>query len=216
LLRGSGLSGGSEELYGFLAALMAIKSQTFGAYSGINKGLAADLREAVDRMIDYYIQEAFRQSEGAMKRLGGRNVLFQPRSAYKIYYYMLNLYQTTRDLRETANKGIKHAYQQFLKDKECPEGKDDSGSFFTKDNRDPREDWKEGKKIVERDWKEFLSFIGREDLGGIPLGIMELSPWGMLAEPELTSRGRGSTISPVFLGGAAIVIFILVLFMFFF
>ncbi len=195
---------------------MAIKSQTFGAYSGINKGLAADLREAVDRMIDYYIQEAFRQSEGAMKRLGGRNVLFQPRSAYKIYYYMLNLYQTTRDLRETANKGIKHAYQQFLKDKECPEGKDDSGSFFTKDNRDPREDWKEGKKIVERDWKEFLSFMGREDLGGIPLGIMELSPWGMLAEPELTSRGRGSTISPVFLGGAAIVIFILVLFMFFF
>lgn len=216
LLRGSGLSGGSEELYGFLAALMAIKSQTFGAYSGINKGLAADLREAVDRMIDYYIQEAFRQSEGAMKRLGGRNVLFQPRSAYKIYYYMLNLYQTTRDLRETANKGIKHAYQQFLKDKECPEGKDDSGSFFTKDKRDPREDWKEGKKIVERDWKEFLSFMGREDLGGIPLGIMELSPWGMLAEPELTSRGRGSTISPVFLGGVAFAILILVLFLFFF
>jgi len=216
LLRGSGLSGGSEELYGFAAALMAIKSQTFAAYSGINKGLAADLREAVDRMIDYYIQEAFKQSEGAMKRLGGRNTLFQPRAAYKVYYYMMNLYQTTKDLRETANKGIRHAYQQFLKDKECLETKDDSGSFFTKDKKDPREDWKEGKRIVERDWKEFLSFMGREDLGGIPLGILELSPWGMLAEPELSPRGKGGSISPVFLAGAAIAILILFFIMFFF
>lgn len=214
LLRGSGLTGGSEELYGFAAALMAIKSQTFGIYSGINKGLAADLREAVDRMIDYYIQEAYKQSEGAMKR-EGRNTLFQPRAAYKVYYYMMNLYQTTKDLRETANKGIRHAYQQFLKNKECLETKDDSGSFFTKDKKDPREDWKEGKRIVERDWKEFLSFMGREDLGGIPLGILELSPWGMLAEPELSPRGRGGTINPVFLAGAVIAILILVLFMFF-
>ncbi|WP_312440932.1 hypothetical protein [Lacrimispora sp.] len=215
LLRASGLSGGSEELYGFLAALMAIKSQTFGAYSGINKGLTSDLREAVDRMIDFYIQEAFKQSEGAMKRYGGRNTPFQPRAAYKIYYYMMNLYQTTRDLRETVNKGIRHAYQQFLKKKEYLEDREDSGSFFTKEKKDSREDWKEGKRIVERDWKEFLSFMGREDLGGIPLGIMELSPWGMLAEPEQSPRGRESTASPVFLAGAVAAIILLVLFLFF-
>ncbi|WP_349945752.1 hypothetical protein ABFV83_17760 [Lacrimispora sp. BS-2] len=216
LLRASGLSGDSEELYGFLAALMAIKSQTFGAYSGINKGLASDLRESVDRMIDFYIQEAFKQSEGVMKWQGGRNTLFQPRAAYKVYYYMMNLYQTTRNLGETANKGIRHAYQQFLKKKEYLENRENSGSFFTKEKNDPREDWKEGKRIVERDWKEFLSFMGREDLGGIPLGIMELSPWGMLAEPEHTARGRGSGTGPVFLTGALAVILILVLFLFFF
>lgn len=216
LLRASGLSGGSEELYGFLAALMAIKSQTYGAYSGINKGLAADLREAVDRMIDFYIQEAFKQSENMVKRPGSRNTPFQPRAAYKVYYYMMNLYQTTRDLRETANKGIRHAYQQFLKERECLEGGEDSGSFFTKEKKDPREDWKEGKRIVERDWKEFLSFMGREDLGGIPLGIMELSPWGMLAEPELFPKKGGSTAGPVFLAGAAAVILILILFLSFY
>ena len=210
------LSGESEALYGFLAAVMAIKSQTYGAYSGINKGLAGDLREAVDRMIDYYIQEAFKKSEGIMKRSGSRNTPFQPRAAYKVYYYMMNLYQTTRDLRETANKGIRHAYQQFLKDKECLEGREDSGSFFTREKKDPREDWKEGKRMVEQDWKEFLSFMGREDLGGIPLGTMELSPWGMLAEPEAASNRGGSTAGPVFLAGAGIVILILVLFLCFF
>ncbi|ADL06641.1 flagellar protein FliT [Lacrimispora saccharolytica] len=216
LLKASGLSGGSEELYGFLAAVMAMKSQTYGAYSGINKGLAADLREAVDRMIDYYIQDAFKQSESIMKRSGSRSPLFQPRAAYKVYYYMMNLYQTTRDLRETVNKGIRHAYQQFLKNKECLEDRKDSGSFFTREKKDPREDWKEGKKIVERDWKEFLSFMGREDLGGIPIGIMELSPWGMLAEPEPPSERGGRTATPVFLAGAGIVILILILFFSFF
>ncbi len=211
LLRTSGLSGGSEELYGFLAALMTIKCQTYGAYSGIHKGLAADLREAVDRMIDFYIQEAFKQSESLIKRLGSRNAPFQPRAAYKIYYYMMNLYQTTRDLQETVNKGIRRAYQQFLKEKECLEGREGSGSFFTEEKKDPREDWKEGKGIVERDWKEFLSFMGREDLGGIPLGIMELSPWGMLAEPEQFPKKGGSTASPVVLGGVVAAILILVL-----
>jgi hypothetical protein len=129
---------------------------------------------------------------------------------------MMNLYQTTKDLRETANKGIRHAYQQFLKKKESLENREDSGTFFTKEKKDPKEDWKEGKRIVERDWKEFLAFMGREDSGGIPLGVLELSPWGMLAETEKLSKEKGGGAGPVFLAGAVAVIFILVLFWFFF
>ena len=58
--------------------------------------------------------------------------------------------------------------------------------------------------------------MGREDLGGIPIGIMELSPWGMLAEPEPPSERGGRTATPVFLAGAGIVILILILFFSFF
>ncbi len=213
LFRSTGLSGGSGQLYGFLAAVMAIKSQSYGAYSGINKGLAVDLREAVDRMIDLYIQDASRQCEMAGKGPGSKPPHFQPRAAYKVYYYMMNLYQVSRDIGETSNRGIRQAYQQFLKERECLEGRDASSSFFTKEKKDPKEDWKEGKRLVEQDWREFLSFMGREDLGRLPQGLMELSPWGMLAEPEQLPK-RGERTSPLlFLTGAAAVIFILILFL---
>ncbi|WP_077612711.1 hypothetical protein [Clostridium sp. Marseille-P2415] len=209
LFAASGLSGGSAELYGFLAAVMTIKSQTYAAVSGMDKGLSSDLREAVDKMIDFYIQKAFRES-GDNKRTGNHMRTFEPKAAYKIYYYMMNLYQSTSSLRETVNKGIRHAFQQYLKKKELIRDEEDRGFFFTKEKRDAIEDWKEGKRVLERDWKEFLDYLGREDLGAVPPGVLELSPWGMFAETEKPLTG--GTVSPVLTFGALAVIFLLIIF----
>ncbi|MEY8354379.1 hypothetical protein AALB39_13630 [Lachnospiraceae bacterium 54-53] len=206
------LTGGSEELYGFLGAWMAIKSQAYIAGSGMDKGLAAHLREAMDRMIDFYFQEAFRRSEyGREGSAGGRKSPFQLRAAYRIYYYMMNLYRTSADPQEAVNKGLRQACQQFLKKKESLKPETGSGSFFTREKTDAIEDWKEGKRFLEKDWKEFLAFAGREGPGMIPLGVMELSPWGIFAEPEISPPQKGSG-SPFFLMGAAAVLLLLLLF----
>lgn len=205
------LTGKSEELYGFLAAVMSIKAQTYAAFSGMDKSVFSDLREAVDKMMDYYIQKAFRQSEEAYHGRSGRRFrVFEPKAAYKIYYYMMNLYHTSGNLRETADKGIRHTYQQYLKNKESL-SEEDSGSFFTKEKPDAIEDWKEGKRVLERDWKEFLDFLGWQDSGGLSPGVMELSPWGMFLEPGTRSDSKG-TANPFFMLGTIGAILLLILF----
>lgn len=215
LLGASALSGGSEELYGFLAALMAIKSQAFGMYSGIDKGLASDLREAIDRLIDFYIQEQYQRSAVRSRGYEGRRPAFQPKDAYKIFYYLMNLYQTTRDLQETANKGIRHAYRQFLKKKEGMRDAEESSFFFSKTKKDAIEDWKDGKRYVERDFREFQAFLNGQDQNGLPFGVLELSPWGMFAEPETRSvRGKAPSSSPLLIGGAALLLILLLVFVF--
>lgn len=211
LFKAPGITGKNEELYGFLAALMSIKSQTFATCSGVEGRLVSDLRDAVDRMIDYYMQKALEHSKASTGRPNHRP--FEPKAAYKTYYYIMNLYQTTRNLQETVNKGIRQAYKQFLKKKECSK-EDFPESFFTKEKKDPVSDWKEGKRLLERDWREFLSFLGREDLGNLPLGVMELSPWGMFLESEGPShKEKGST--PPFLLGTALLVVIVLLFLLF-
>lgn len=210
LLKAPVLSGGSEELYGFLAAVVSIKSQLYMVKTGIHKGLASDLREAVDRMIDLQLQEALRQSEAGLPGgQTGKRPSFQPRSAYRIYYYIMNLYQTARDPEEAINKGLRHAYQQYFKRKEYEKRDLEPGSFFTKEKREPVGDWKEGKRFLEQDWKDFLSFVERGDTGDIPLGVLVLSPWGMFVEQEASSP-RGSGGNPVFLIGAAAAVLLLI------
>lgn len=207
----SELSGKSEELYGYLAAIMAIKGQTFSAFSGVDRGLAFELREAVDRMIDFYIQKAWKQSG----YINHKTPSFEPKAAYKIYYYIMNQYQTTGNLQEAANKGIRQAYRQFLKKKECRTREEESGSFFTRMRGDMNRDWKTGKQILEKDWREFLAFLGRGDLSNIPVGVLSLSPWGMFAEPERDMQDKAAANPVPIQGVLAGVIILLILLCFF-
>ena len=127
----------------------------------------------------------------------------------------MNLYQTTRDLQETANKGIRHAYRQFLKKKEGMRDADESSFFFSKAKKDAIEDWKDGKRYVERDFKEFHAFLNGQDQNGLPFGLLELSPWGMFTEPERRSvRGKVPATSPLLIGGAALLLILLLVFVF--
>lgn len=215
LLKLSALSGSGEELYGYLAALMAMKSQIFTGRANINCGLASELGEAVDRMIDYHIQEAYRQSEVKNERTGVTTYKFEPKAAYKIFYYMMNLYQNTKDISETANKGIRYAYQQFLKRREESRKKEDPTSFFTRERKNAVEDWKEGKQRIEQDYKEFMEYLGREDINAYLPEFMILSPWGMFVEPEKGTKESQVSPSPaLFMGGAALFL-VLILFVVF-
>ncbi|WP_349672404.1 hypothetical protein [Lacrimispora sp.] len=211
LFRISGLSGKSEELLGFLAALMSIKTQIFVSGLGAEKGIAMDLREACDRMTDELIQEMVNQS--SLKYSSGRKPVFEVKDVYRIFYHMMNLYQNKADVNETANKGIRYAYQQFLKKKEVSEIKGEPEPFFTKGKKEPSEDFKEGRKQIERDWNGFTEYINNGYSSDIPQGVLVLSPWGMLAEPDTSREESHGNISPAFLlgGGAALVILIIIL-----
>lgn len=215
LLKSSALSGSGEELYGYLAALMAIKTQIFTGRVNMNPGLASELREALDRMIDYHIQEAYRQSEVKNNRTGATTYKFEPKAAYKIFYYMMNLYQTTKDMGETANKGVRYAYQQFLKRREEHRRREEPTSFFTRERKEAVEDWKEGKRQIERDYKEFREYMERENLNEYLPEFLILSPWGMLIEPERGAKESQTTAAPVvFIGGAAVMIVLILLVVF--
>lgn len=212
LFKLSGLTGKSEELWGFLAALMSIKSQVFVSSLGMEKGLALDLREAGDRMTDELIQEMVSHSSLNYSRAAGRKPVFEAKDVYKIFYYMMNLYQTKADVNEAANKGIRYAYQQFLKKKEVSESRREPEPFFTKEKKIPSEDFKEGRKLIERDWREFSNFLSSGHSSEMPQGVLVLSPWGMLAEPETVMERGEVSLNPAFLvgGGAALVILIII------
>lgn len=216
LLKASVLSGGSEELYGFLSAVVSIKSRLYMAATGIHKGLASDLREAVDRMIDFQLQEALRQPEaGFQSSQAGKRPSFQFRSVYRIYYYIMNLYQTVKDPEEAVNKGLRHAYQQYFKRKEYEKKDIEPGSFFTKEKKEPVADWKEGKRFLEQDWKDFLSFLEREAGSDLPMGVLVLSPWGMFVEPEASSPKESGRSPVFFIGAGAGVLLLIAVFVFF-
>jgi hypothetical protein len=123
----------------------------------------------------------------------------------------MNLYQTKADVNEAANKGLRYAYQQFLKKKEITENTREPEPFFTKDKRNPAEDFKEGRKLIERDWNEFSEFLSSGNFKEVPQGVLILSPWGMLAEPETDTARSEGILSPVFLAGGAAAIVILIL-----
>lgn len=206
-----GLTGKSEELWGFLAALMSIKSQIYASSLGLEKGLAMDLREAGDRLTDEWIQKMAAGSSRNYSGAAGRKPVFDTKDAYKIFYYIMNLYQTKADVNEAANKGLRYAYQQFLKKKEITENTREPEPFFTKGKRNPAEDFKEGRKLIERDWNEFSEFLSNGNFQEVPQGVLILSPWGMLAEPEIDTERSGGEFSPVFLAGGAAAFVILIL-----
>lgn len=211
LFKLAGLTGKSEELWGFLAALMSIKSQIFASSLGLEKGLAMDLREAGDRLTDKWIQEMAVRSSRNNSGASGRKTVFETKDVYKIFYYIMSLYQTKADVNEAANKGLRYAYQQFLKKKEITENTREPEPFFTKDKRNPAEDFKEGRKLIERDWNEFSEFLSSGNFKEVPQGVLILSPWGMLAEPETDTARSEGILSPVFLAGGAAAIVILIL-----
>lgn len=212
LFKQAALTGKSEELWGFLAAIMSIKSQIFAAGTGINKGLAMDLREACDRMTDHLIQEMADQANRPSSAVGGRKSAFLARDVYKVFYYIMNRYQAKQDVNEAVNKGIRYAYQQFLKKQENASERKES-EFFTKEKKDPAGDFREGKRVMEQNWKEFMDFLGRDSSFETFQSVMVMSPWGMLGEPETAVKQSGGVPIPFMLLAAGVVLVLLIVFL---
>lgn len=205
------LSGSSEELHGFLAALMTIKTQVYCIRSGMDKGLAFELREAVDRLIDFYIQEEYRRSSENGRQSQGQKPFFQPKDAYKIFYYIMGLYHTNGDLSESLNKGIRQAYRQFLKKQEGIKASEETLCFFSGEKKDTIEDWKTGKRYVEHDFKEFTALLNESGENMLPIGVLELSPWGMFLEPESSDKKEKGLASTHLIWGLGLILFVFIL-----
>lgn len=202
-----GLSGDSEELYGFLAAIMAVKSQIFCSHSGIDSILARELRDAIDRLIDFYIQRQFQRSLD--------RVPFSPKDAYKTFYYLMNLYQTSGSFEEMADQGVKYAYRQFLKKKECMRESDPTAFFFSKGKKTALEDWKSGKYQVEEDSRAYVALFDQTGPQGLPFGVLELSPWGMFAEPvQSVKKSETRAVSPMLIGSMMVLLLLVFVFIF--
>ena len=216
LLRMSELTGESEELYGFLAALMAIKAQIFTQCTGMEKGLAFDLKEASDRLSDYYIQHAAKKSAADSKKTENKKS-FEVNAAYKIFYSIMNGYQKKQNLNDAVNKGIRHAYQQFLKKSEYEDPTGQVVPFFIKNKGDLVADWNEGKQLLERDWNGFLSFLSKDNPDNRSIEVLELSPWGMFLKPKSDFEDvNKSSFGVGVLGGILILVLFIVTLLFLF
>lgn len=211
LFGAAALSGSSEELYGFLAALMTIKTQVYCIRSGLDKGLASELREAIDQLIDFYIQEEYRRSSENGRQSQGQKPFFQTKDAYKIFYYIMGLYHTNGDLSESFNKGIRQAYRQFLKKQEGIKASEESFCFFSGEKKDTREDWKAGKRYVEEDFKGFTALLNESGENMLPIGVLELSPWGMFLEPEPSDNKEKGLALPHLIWGLGLILFVFIL-----
>lgn len=213
LLRMSELTGESEELYGFLAALMAIKAQIFTQCTGMEKGMAFDLREASDRLSDYYIKEAAKESAAYIQKTRSSKKPFEVNSVYKVFYYVMNGYQKKQDLNDAANKGIRHAYQQFLKKNEYSEMSGEVVSFFIKSKGNLVDDWNEGKRLLERDWDEFLKFQSKDNPGSQSIQILELTPWGIFLKPgsDLSDEKKSSIWVGLFSGILVLILLVVLI-----
>lgn len=201
LLAGKQAEGGSEELAGVMAAVMAVKTQTFVAVSPVSASMGLTVRSAVERMIDYYIVR-LSQKEGAAeyKQTGKEAAAFDCKEVYRVYHHIMSLYQAEGRAASAVSKGILYAFRLFYKKKEDPcyqslARYNKERGFFQKKGREVsltegnsyEAEWNAGKKLFNQDWNEFqrtLGCLGRQEL---PLELVEQSPWGIMAAPEDTA-----------------------------
>lgn len=155
------ITGKSEELVGVLASATAIKGQEFSQRTQMSSAAKSTIRNAVDTMVDYYIQQHKRnlQQQAEIRQ--------DERSIYKVYHQTLNEYQQTKDPFKAISQGILYALEQFQMKKA------DGGyfgvaryaelaGFFSSGAQSQallEQNERLGRLALERDWKVFSKYM---------------------------------------------------------
>lgn len=176
----------NDEILGCMAAITSMKTQVFTSYSGIGKNMRTTLKSAMDRLIDYYISRADREREDSAGYVPDRQ-----KNVYKVYYQIMNQYQSNKVPAETLERAVMLAASQFdekkavsgeKKSEHYSEGK---GFFMSVLGRlDVDAERKEGKRLLVKDWKKYLKSMGLEDEKKLDAEWVDRSPWGMIVIPE--------------------------------
>lgn len=174
LLKNTEISAQNDEVKGLLAAMTTMKGQVYAASEGRNNGITTPLRNAVNQMVDSY---------------------FSQKGIYKVYYYTTNAYERTRNPQKALQEGLEYAYKIFTEKKEEPSYRQqpaysERAGFFQMvlKGQTMEADLIRGMRLLEANWRDFLSSIGEDKKKGITLTMQKHSPWGILTKPDRTRK----------------------------
>lgn len=169
LFKNPGINAQNEEVIGYLAAITTIKGQMFAATSGKESGMNLPIKNALNQMVDYYLNQ---------------------KGIYKVYDYTTNAYERTKNPQRALEEGLEYAYTLFREKKEDVSYKQqaaysEQAGFFQMllKNQTLQADLLKGIKLLEENWKQYLKSIGENEKKGISLKMQKHSPWGALLEP---------------------------------
>lgn len=197
LLERMGTVKGNQEAAGYLAALTAIKGEIFLSGSGRSGAMATPMKSLIDQMVDYYLNQ---------------------KGAYEAYYYTTGIYEKTKNPQKAAEEGLAYAYRLFLEKKENASYKEqaayseEAGFFQMLSGRTLEEDFRRGARLLEENWKDFLSALGQEGRS-ISLRLQRYSPWGAMMEAEERRKARDQKAEQLFLKQALVVAAVILLYM---
>lgn len=168
LFKNPGIQAKNEEVLGLLAAVTSMKGQIYS--SNQNHALKVPMKSAVNQFVDYYLTQ---------------------KGVYKVYNYTMDIYGRTRNPQKAIEEGLEYAYRLFLTKKEDTGYRQQSSyseqaGFFQMllRGQSPEADLRQGMRLLEQNWREFLTSIGESEKKGITLKMQKYSPWGALLEPE--------------------------------
>lgn len=196
LLEGVGSIKGNQETAGYLAALTTIKGEVYLSDTGRSGAMEAPVKNLINQMVDYYLNQ---------------------KGAYETYYYTTGIYEKTKDPQKAAKEGLAYAYGLFLEKrgnapyKEQAAYSNEAGFFQMLSGRTLEEDFRKGAGLLEEDWKDFLSALGREGKS-IALRMQRYSPWGAMMEAEERRKARDQKAERLFLKQALVVAAVVILY----
>lgn len=210
------LTAKNEEFLGFLMAASMMKIRIFTDYSGVGKGMATDVRVAMERLFQYQLEKNLETGQRS-ERGGGERLRPDRSRIHRIYYRIMEMIQYSKSPGKGLAKGLQYAWETFHANKEDPEYQkchryQQSAGFFTSEmeDHDKRNDFRQGTRLLDRDWQQFLASIGQDQNSLLQIALSN-SLWGMLAEPEAPNHGGSSkqTAGAVFWGLATVVLLVL-------
>ena len=193
-----GSTRGNQEAVGYLSALTVIKGQIYSADVGQSGAMAEPMRSLVNQMVDHYLHQ---------------------RGAYEVYYYTMNVYEKTKEPQKAAEEGLAYAYRMFLEKKADVSGQkqhaysQEAGFLQMLEGRTQEEEFRKGARLLEENWRDFLSALGQEGKG-IVLRMQRYSPWAALAAAEEQRKARDQKAEQIFLKQALVVMAIVLLYLF--
>lgn len=182
LLEGMGTLKGNQEAAGYLAALTSIKGEIYLSGGRQSGEMALPVKNLVNQMVDYYLNQ---------------------KGAYEAYYHTVGIYEKTKDPQKAAAEGLVFAYRLFLEKKGEASYRnqkaysEEAGFFQMLGGRTLDEDLQRGVRLLEKNWRDFLSALGQEGKG-ITLRMQKYSPWGAVMEAEERRKARDQKAEKVF------------------
>lgn len=183
MIKGMGIQKGNQEAVGYLAALTAIKGEIYISGAGRSEETVSPVKSLVNRMVDYYLNQ---------------------KGAYETYYHTIEIYEKAKDPQKAAAEGLAYAYRLFLEKRGDAAYKnqkaysEDSRFFQLLGGHTLEENFRKGVRLLEENWKEFLSSVGQEGRG-ITLRMQRYNPWGAMMEAEEQRKARDRKAEQVFL-----------------
>lgn len=158
----------NEELLGILSAITAIKGREFRLTSRMGAAMGNEIQGALDS----YIEHAVKQRDNSLRNEERQQPL-QQREIYRTYYYTMDQYQKSGKADLAILEGLRYAVEVFQEKRlntlfsQYKRYDSDSGLFHAGfinslgQAERMKMDLMKGAQLLERDWKNFLKYIGR-------------------------------------------------------